>query len=427
MSENIRTESFKCPTCGAPVEYDGKGEKTVKCPYCGEIAEVPVSLLPPPEPIRFEVVPQSFTLTPGEATIAKATVATGAGCVLGSVLLPIIIVLVTGGIIWFVFSQAFGKVNDVTSSVMNTTNATIQAAVSLAKATRAPAATSPRLPTPTPGYAISVTTFGAKGIAPGKLNDSRGIGVDSKGNVYVADYTGGRVQVFDSTGQYVSQFKSAIGKSIMAGFAVDRKGTVYIVENGIIARYNGLTGDKLGTLAYNGGSGFGEVTAMPDGGLLAMWYQRRNGIFTTRDGAREDTVSFDVNGKVSLVVQAPIGDQTDNLELDNLPAVDPTGNIYLEAQMEDAVFKYSPDGKYQTRFGEKGDQPGQFSSVNAFAIDSQGRLYIAESRHISMFTGAGRFVRRFDVTSTVMGMAFDDKDNLFTTDGSTVTKYALGQ
>ncbi len=430
MSETGRIESFKCPNCGAPIEYDGKGEKTVKCPYCASSATVPEDLLPR-QPIRIDVAPSQFTLSPNEARLAKATVATGAGCVLGSILLPIIIVVITGAVILIVFNQAFGKVNDITSSVFNSTNATVQVAINTAKATRTPVSisTPTRAPTPTPGYAVKVTSFGSKGTSPGKLTDARNLGVDAKGNIYVADYQGGRIQVFDSTGQYVSQFKTGNAKSITLGFAVDRKGIVYVVENGVVVRYNGLTGEKLGALAYNGGqgAGFGELATTPDGGLVGMWYERRNGLFTSRDGAREDMVRWDANGKVTLVVQAPIGDQTDNLELDNQPVIDQKGNIYIYASNETAIFKFSSDGKYQSRFGSAGDQPGQFGSANGIAIDSQGMLYVAESARISMFTSDGRFVRQFPVDGSARGIAIDDKDSLYTTDGSTVTKYSLGQ
>ncbi|MCL4506612.1 MAG: hypothetical protein M1434_06605 [Chloroflexi bacterium] len=46
MSETNHVETFNCPHCGAPIEYYGKGERTVRCSFCGNSAAVPESILP---------------------------------------------------------------------------------------------------------------------------------------------------------------------------------------------------------------------------------------------------------------------------------------------------------------------------------------------------------------------------------------------
>jgi hypothetical protein len=33
-------QTFSCPSCGATLEYDGKG-RTAKCQFCGTVAQVP--------------------------------------------------------------------------------------------------------------------------------------------------------------------------------------------------------------------------------------------------------------------------------------------------------------------------------------------------------------------------------------------------
>ena len=40
-------------------------------------------------------------------------------------------------------------------------------------------------------------SFGEEGTGPGMLKDPRAIGVDRNGNIYVADYSDGRIQIFD--------------------------------------------------------------------------------------------------------------------------------------------------------------------------------------------------------------------------------------
>ena len=41
-------QTFNCPSCGGTLEYDGSG-RTVKCPYCGTVAQVPEGLWQPVE------------------------------------------------------------------------------------------------------------------------------------------------------------------------------------------------------------------------------------------------------------------------------------------------------------------------------------------------------------------------------------------
>ncbi len=40
------TRTFKCPSCGAPLEYDGGDRLTVDCPYCSNVVIVPEELRP---------------------------------------------------------------------------------------------------------------------------------------------------------------------------------------------------------------------------------------------------------------------------------------------------------------------------------------------------------------------------------------------
>ena len=91
------------------------------------------------------------------------------------------------------------------------------------------------------------------------FTDARSIAVDGAGRIYVGEYTGGRIQVFDPAGKFVNQWSIGDRKTILRGLAADRKGTVYAVHGGGINRYHGETGEKLGELKYER-SGFDDVT-----------------------------------------------------------------------------------------------------------------------------------------------------------------------
>ena len=51
-----------------------------------------------------------------------------------------------------------------------------------------------------------VKSWGDRGSAPGQFNTAHGIGADAQGNIYVADRSNRRIQVFDSEGTFLRQF-----------------------------------------------------------------------------------------------------------------------------------------------------------------------------------------------------------------------------
>ena len=148
------------------------------------------------------------------------------------------------------------------------------------------------------------------------FTDARSIAVDGAGRIYVGEYTGGRIQVFDSGGKFITQWNIGDRKTLLRGLAADRKGTVYVAQGGRIESYRGETGEKLGQLEYER-SGFDDVTAGADGGLV-----------TARQSNRDDIVAFDANGKLVRTIPAAISSASGDSELSMRVAVDGAGNIY---------------------------------------------------------------------------------------------------
>lgn len=73
--------------------------------------------------------------------------------------------------------------------------------------------------------------WGTKGSGPGQFEVPHGIAVDQKGQVYVADRENDRVQIFDGSGHFISEWKGQhIGRPYDLRFASD--GTVFIADGG---------------------------------------------------------------------------------------------------------------------------------------------------------------------------------------------------
>jgi sugar lactone lactonase YvrE len=233
------------------------------------------------------------------------------------------------------------------------------------------------------------------------------------GRIYVGEYTGGRIQVFDAAGKFLSQWSIGDRKTILRGLAADRKGTVYAVHGGHIERYQGETGEKLGPVEYES-SNFDDVAATVEGGLV-----------TAAQGHRDDIIAFDSKGKVVRTIPAAISSASGDSELSMRVAVDGSGYIYALGTFNDAVFKFARDGKFLTRFGGRGDQPGQFRAAYSIAVDGYGRVYVGDMKGIQVFDADGRYLALLELKGIAFGMVFNDKNELFVVARDHVVKFAV--
>lgn len=279
-----------------------------------------------------------------------------------------------------------------------------------------PQPTNPSRPSPTPtpkGFASIILAFGDEGIGPGLFTDARSIAVDNNnGHIYVGEYTGGRIQVFDENGKFINQW-SVDTEMPLRGMDIDRQGRLYIVQSGLIYQYDGQTGELLGELTYNQSWGFDDVAVAADGGLVAAWYH-----------ASDDIVRFNAKGEPILTITGAISEQTGSSELETRVAIDGLGNIYALGTFNNAVFKFSPEGKFLDKFGSDGQGPGTLDSPHAIAVDGQGRIYVSELvGPIKIFDSGGQYLDAINIPT--MGMRFDDQGNLYVASRTKVIKYEI--
>ena len=392
----MATQTFNCPTCGAPLDYNGGPETTIHCPFCNSSVVVP-------EEIRPEKPSATVVVSPStDSKYLLIGIATLVG-----------IVLMTIGVIFVVQGATRG-----------TSDQDGPAAHDVAAPTLAPPPTEVPV-TPTPAFASPSLSFGESGIGPGQLNDPRYLAVDGSGTLYVADYQGGRVQAFDPTGKYLSQFSVGDLKTIIHGLAADHQGRVYVAaghEPDILV-YDGKTGQALGKLTSPNGGEFGEMAATATGGLDATWYEGRWGLITSLDGHRDDLVQFDSQGNIASTLPSFISSQTGDPALDIYIAVDGLGRIF--ALSDRVVYAFSPEGKYTNKFGSEGDLPGQFSWPSAIAVDGQGRVYIGDTNSVHVYTTDGRFIADFPIQGSINSMVMDEGGHLWVLGGGKVTQYIL--
>jgi LSD1 subclass zinc finger protein len=370
-------ETLQCPTCGAPLDYDPQsGAETVRCPFCANTAVLPRSARP-------AAAPQIVINTGFSRGVRRSA----RGAFAGVLVLLLVILGFTGAIIFFVMRSVNRTVSDVTRTV----------GIPNTRSTLAP---TPPKNSPWAGYTEPALVFGSEGIGPGNFKDARSIALDAQGRIYVGEYSGGRVQVFDSSGKFLTQW-SVDPKMPLRGLAADRGGTVYAVQRGEITRYEGMTGKPLGNVGAAGGR-FDDVAVAADGGLVAF-----------AQDPYDNIVRIDRSGQASKIIRHAVSGQTDRSELDIRVAVDGLGNVYGLGTFNDAVFKFSPDGRFLTQFGSDGDDPGQFRAPGAIAVDNQGRVYVADFKGVQIFDPAGRYLNTIKVKGAASGLAFNERGELF--------------
>ena len=278
--------------------------------------------------------------------------------------------------------------------------------------TRVPEPTLPPPSTPTPEFARPNILAACIGNGRRCFEEGRFVGIDGAGFIYAGETTG-RIQVFDSDGEYQAEWRVADTDVNMESLAVDRQGIVYAVYNGTIHRFKGIPGGDPGApldpIPYEGGPGFQSIALAPDGGLVAAWNKDwQGGIFTNFTESQDDIVIFDSAGSVARVIpQALSVVAGGDAELQTVVGVDPQGNLYASGWVNQGLYKFTADGKFLDKFGGT-ELKGTFA--DSIVIDDQGRVYASVNGDTYIFDSTGNVLTFLDYGA--YGLALTDEGNL---------------
>jgi sugar lactone lactonase YvrE/DNA-directed RNA polymerase subunit RPC12/RpoP len=267
----------------------------------------------------------------------------------------------------------------------------------------APGLSSPATPaaTPTaePAFAEPVMRFGSEGTGAGRFEDARSVAVDGTGRIYVAEYTGGRVQVFDSAGTFLTQWM-ADTRMPLRDLEADRGGTVYVVQSGAIRRYEGATGRALGEVRRPGGASFDDLALALDGTLWAV-------------SGMHQVIHLAADGRVLRTI-----DTREAVDEDAAPmrvAVAGTGDVYVMDRWKGEIYHLDPSGRFRDRFGGR-SRPGTegMRAPQGLAIDGRGRVFVSDMMGgIHVFDADGRPIDVFGGDLNPFGITFNGRDELF--------------
>jgi sugar lactone lactonase YvrE len=233
------------------------------------------------------------------------------------------------------------------------------------------------------------------------FNSPLAIAVDSGGNIYIADTGNNRVRWVKSLNGHIQAFAgdgtttSPLGdggqaKSAMlnspSGVAVDGAGRLYISDSGNNRIRMVASNGKISTIAGTGALG----GATPNGAALSVDLNNPHGIWVDPTGSRLYFSNFGT-GELCLLSAGAVSTVAGGMNNPFGIAVDGSGNVYVADSNNRVIRKIEPDGTMVTiagtgSTGNTGDgglaTAATFSSPSGVAVDSTGRIFIADSGNL---------------------------------------------
>jgi tripartite motif-containing protein 71 len=265
------------------------------------------------------------------------------------------------------------------------------------------------------------TAFGSGGTGNGQFQLLTGVGVDASGNVYTTDINLSRVQKFNSSGTFITEWGGTYDTldgmfKWPRAVVTNTDGTVEVLDqdNCRIQKFTpgGSFLSKFGTCG-NGDGQFGEFYDMERdaNGILYVvdWENNRIQKFSAQrnfllswdfgfvygnptdiacSSTGEVYVSFDdsysVPRKETIVHYSPTGTVSDSWEVafadtvgGYIEAIDFDSEDNLHVGGSDALIRiYKKDGTFIKQWGTKGTGPGEILGLNALRFGPDDDLYI---------------------------------------------------
>jgi len=178
--------------------------------------------------------------------------------------------------------------------------------------------------------------------------------------------------------------------------------------------------DASGKMLKNFGAG---LFVYPHG----LWVDKEGNVWVTdargANGKGQQVIKFSPDGKVLMRLGkagvAGLAPDTFNGPCAVITA--PNGDIFVADGHENAVsriVKFDKTGKYIKEWGKKGTGPGEFDTPHALAMDSQGRLFVADraNSRIQIFDQDGKLLEIWRQFGRNSGLYIDGNDILYAAD-----------
>jgi DNA-binding beta-propeller fold protein YncE len=145
---------------------------------------------------------------------------------------------------------------------------------------------------------------------------------------------------------------------------------------------------------------------------------------SAKDGKGEQAIKLSPEGKV-LMTLGKAGVAGSGPDMFNGPcdvAVAANGDIFVAdghgGDTNARVMKFSKEGRFIKAWGRKGSGPGEFDTLHRLAMDSKGRLFVADrgNNRIQIFDQEGNFIAQWHQFGRPSGIFISKNDTLYSVD-----------
>jgi DNA-binding beta-propeller fold protein YncE len=249
-----------------------------------------------------------------------------------------------------------------------------------------------------------------------------GVGVDSKGKIYIADEKVLAIFIFNPEDQKVELIKNGVAArfKLVSGLTLDDADTLYVSDS---VMKHVLVFDKQHKVIGSISRGMSSPAGMA--------VDNENRFLYVCDTDLDQVLVYDADPPYQLIRK--MGTYTGKHDLTgegdfSRPtnvAVDHDGNLYVSDTFNNRVEIFDADGNFVRAWGKAGDGPGYFARPKGIAVDADGHVWVADAvqDRVQVFTtegqlliwmgGHGTLPGQFDVLA---GLAIDHKNRVITSE-----------
>jgi DNA-binding beta-propeller fold protein YncE len=193
----------------------------------------------------------------------------------------------------------------------------------------------------------------------------------------------------------------------MSGLCMDAAGHVWAFHRGDVPVE---IYDASGRLVRAWGKGqFGRPHQLRIDGQGNVWMA---------DAGLHVVRQYTADGKLLRTLGTPgvAGDDESHFDQPTDMAVAPTGEIYVaDGYGNDRVVKFDSAGRFVKAWGRKGTAPGEFDLPHSIALDSKGRLYVADrsNARVQTFDSEGRFLDQWTGLMVPWHIVITPRDEIY--------------